>query len=497
MIAVVFCRSAHSGNKQLNGKWMGGNSTMSKKSWLISLILVTAFTVAACASNESASDSGAEPDEAETGSAEAFDWKMADGTTIEVAFNQHPYADAIIEKLDEFKELTGITVDYSVTPEENYFDVVTTALNAKNGKPDVFMTGSYQLWEYAPAGYIQGLDEFLNDPSKTSPDYDASDFLEGVIQSNRWDLTPGNPAGEGELWAIPIGFETNVLAYNKRAFEENDLEVPTTFEELIETAEKLQGWNGPGSYGIATRGTRSWATIHPGYMTAYSMHGAKDFDVEDGKLVAQVNSPEAIEVTDMFAELVKRGGPQDWASYTWYEVSSDLGAGKAAMAFDASSASYFQSVEGASQEGENLAWAPPPLTKDGAEPGANLWIWSLAMNETSEKKDAAWLFMQYFSGKEHTLWGATEASVFDPVRSSVWEDPAFKEKIAQKDGYKETFDAIIDNTSIKFTPQPEFFNTTTEWAGALQDIITSGADTEERMNQLAEDLNERVSRIRR
>lgn len=427
---------------------------------------------------------------------QGFDWKMASGAEINVMLNQHPYAEAIIERLPVFQDLTGIKVNYSVTPEESYFDKLTTALNSRNGNPDVFMTGSYQIWEYASAGYMQELDEFIHDPSKTSPDYDIGDFYEGILGGDRWDLKPGHAVGTGTQWGIPLGFESNVLVYNKRAFEQLNLKVPETFDELIETAEKLNGWNGPGSYGIAVRGTRSWATIHPGYMTAFSNHGAKDFEIQDGRLVSRLDSPEAVEITQKFAELVRRAGPPDWANYTWYQVGTDLGAGKAAMIFDADIIGFFQNQPGASAEAGNLAWAPPPRTREGAPLGANEWIWSVAMNKSSKNKDAAWLFIQYFTGKEHTLWGATEANVVDPVRKSVWQDAKFLERMGQQEGYVETFNAVIDNTSIKFTPQPEFFNTTTEWAAALQDIVLGRAQAEARMKQLAQDINDRVSRIR-
>ena len=35
-----------------------------------------------------------------------FDWKQASGAKITIAFNQHPYADAIIQQLPKFKEMT-------------------------------------------------------------------------------------------------------------------------------------------------------------------------------------------------------------------------------------------------------------------------------------------------------------------------------------------------------------------------------------------------------
>lgn len=475
---------------------------MLKKSIAVLLSMAMSVGITACGSqptdqaNTQPAPANNESPTTQPSSNGEFKWDLAKGQQIEVMLNQHPYADAIIKRLPEFEQKTGIKVKHSVTPEESYFDKLTTALNARNGSPDVFMTGSYQLWEYAPAEYIQELDSFLEDKSKTSPDYDVDDFYPGILNGDRWDLKPGHAVGTGSLWALPLGFETNVLLYNKRLFKEKGITPPKTFDELIETASSLNGWNGEGSYGVAVRGTRSWATIHPGYMTAFSMHGAKDFEIQDGKLISKLDSPESIEITKKFAELVKKAGPKDWTNYTWYQVATDLGAGKAAMAFDADIIGFFQNQEGASKESGNIGWAPPPLTKDGATLGANEWIWSIAMNKSSQKKDAAWIFMQYFTSKEHMLWGATEANVVDPVRKSVWEDPKFIARVNTLEGYHDTFKSIIENTSIKFTPQPEFFNTTTEWAAALQDIVTGKATAEERMKQLAEDINKRVARIR-
>lgn len=250
-----------------------------RKVLLVVFSLLLVGSTAACLpdSQRSQRDGVVDPGAAVPSSGGAFDWEMSKGETIHVMLNQHPYAEAIIERLPEFEKKTGIRVRYSVTPESNYFDKLTVSLNARNGRPDVFMTGSYQLWEFLFSGYVQELDPFIRDKGKTSPDYDPEDFFEGVLNGNRWNMKVGQPVGTGPLWAVPLGFEVNVLMYNRRALDKVGADPPKTFDELIETASKLNGWNGEGSYGIAVRGTRSWATIHPGYMTAYSMAGAKDF----------------------------------------------------------------------------------------------------------------------------------------------------------------------------------------------------------------------------
>jgi multiple sugar transport system substrate-binding protein len=180
----------------------------------------------------------------------SFNWKQSSGTKIVVILNKHPYAEAIIKRLPTFKELTGIDVEYSVTPEENYFDKVTTSLVARNGNPDVFMTGVYQMWDYATSDYIESLDSYLADSKLTSPDDNVADIVSGVLAGGKWDLKPGSPTGTGSQWALPLGFEAYILSYNKKLFQEKGLQPPKTLDELAKLAKELKGWSGSGSYGL-------------------------------------------------------------------------------------------------------------------------------------------------------------------------------------------------------------------------------------------------------
>jgi len=429
-------------------------------------------------------------------SSEGFNWRAYEGTTLNVMFNQHTYADAVIEKLPEFEAKTGITVQYSVTPEENYFDKLTTALNSRSGNPDVFMTGAYQVWEYAPAGYIEPLEGYINDPNKTAPDYNFADFYPSIIGTLRWDLVPGHKVGEGSQWAIPMGYEINNLAYNKRVFDEKGLKPPTNTDELLAIATQLQEFNGPGSYGIALRGTRNWATIHPGYMSLFATWGAQDFAIENGKLVCKLDSPEAIAMTDYWVKLIKQGGSPQWSTYTWYQAGADLGAGKAAMLFDATCNGYFQNPAGASAEAGNLAWVDVPLPPGATASKSNVWVWSLAMNAASKNKDAAWYFIQYFTSPEFMLWSGTDGNCVDAPRKSVAESDKYKEVVGKAYGYLEALEKGLPNATIQFTPQPYFFETTTEWAATLQDLVAGKySSTEEAMKQLTAKLNRIVEDI--
>jgi multiple sugar transport system substrate-binding protein len=71
-----------------------------------------------------------------------FDWKKYSGKKIHLLLNKHPYADAMIADLPNFKTLTGMEVTYDIFPEDVYFDKVTAALSSKSSQYDAFMTGA-------------------------------------------------------------------------------------------------------------------------------------------------------------------------------------------------------------------------------------------------------------------------------------------------------------------------------------------------------------------
>ena len=151
---------------------------MSKR--LLAVTLSTVMALSPMAGMTFAEEAATET-AATTTSDDDIDWQAYSGTTLNVMFNEHTYADAVIAKIPEFEEKTGIKVEYSTTPETNYFDKLNTALSSRSGTPDIYMTGAYQAWEYAPAGYMEPLDDYINDPSKTSASWNYSDFYEGVI----------------------------------------------------------------------------------------------------------------------------------------------------------------------------------------------------------------------------------------------------------------------------------------------------------------------------
>ena len=168
---------------------------------MLALVVVLSMLLSACA--PAAAPAPAAPAEPAAGGEVAaapageFDWGMCKGTELKLLLNQHPYQQALVGELPKFEEMTGMKVTYDVVPEQNYFDKVTIDLQAgESSTYDAFMTGAYMIWQYAPAGWMEPLEGYINDPAKTNPDYDFEDILPDLRNSEMWNLQPA-----GRIWA--------------------------------------------------------------------------------------------------------------------------------------------------------------------------------------------------------------------------------------------------------------------------------------------------------
>lgn len=418
-----------------------------------------------------------------------FSWTKAKGATIKLLQTPHRSQQAYAPMLREFTALTGIKVEVTLVDEADYFTKLNTELAAETGEHDVFMTGAYFIWTYGPPGWMENLKPWLDNPAATSPSYDFDDIYEFLRKDTCWDFVNGHPVGSGGQYAIPWNWETNVITYNRSLFKKKGIKPPETFDDLMDVAVSLTN-RGAGIYGLSYRGSKSWATMHPGYMTGFTRQGAKDFTAQGTKLTAAMNSSVGTSFTEYWAELAKKAGPSAWSTYVYQDCERDLGNGVAAMVWDADGTSFQINMPGGSKEAGNLAWYPGPKGPEGL--GTNIWTWSLAMNSASKNKLAAWLFIQWATGKESMTKAATNAAFADPVRASVFND-AFKKRLSAFPGYLETMEAVLPQADIYFTPQQQYFNTTQDWAVALENIY-DGSSGPAQMNSLASTVTALVNK---
>ena len=433
--------------------------------------------------------------EAAEASAGSFDWKKYAGEKINVMFVEHTLTTDMINEIEGFEELTGIEVQYTIIPEANYFDKVSALLSSKSDSLDIFMTGPYQIWQYAASGYMTDFDTFLNDPEKVDPEYNVEDFYESVLNSCRWDGVSGDATGTGGLWGIPLNFEADVMVYNKRLLEEKGLEVPTTTDELYEVATALQNHSGDGTYGFACRGSLSWATLITAYQSFFTTYGGKDFEIGDnGELTSIVNNEAGVAATDWFVKLVQDSGSTKWASTTYAEAVGDVGAGTAAICVDASGSCLSVCLENSSEEWENLAIAPLPVAEEGQDPMTQIYSWSMAINSASKAQDASWYFIQYITMPDtlHDMFVAESYS--NPTRKSTFEAEDYQAILSGVDGYIDTFEKTAENCTMYYTPNAYAFEVLESWCSTIQELVEGKYEsTQAGMDALADTLTKIVN----
>ena len=129
--------------------------------------------------------------------------------------------------IDRFNE--DYAGKYHVTPITTNLEEYYTALNAKvdaGQTPDVFIVSpGPNLDVYVLPGVAAELDEYLADGWKDTFSSDA------VFTQQTYD---------GKIYAIPLNIAAACVFYNTEMFEEAGAEVPTTYDELLETCQKLQ-----------------------------------------------------------------------------------------------------------------------------------------------------------------------------------------------------------------------------------------------------------------
>jgi multiple sugar transport system substrate-binding protein len=341
---------------------------------------------------------------------EAVNWRQAEGTNLFVALNRHAYADALVPLIAEFEELTGIKVTCEIYSQDEFMTKRLIDLSSGAGVFDVVMMDQAVV-QYARSGWIQALDEYFNDPAFVNQEtYDIDDFFFSLLDEGMVD---------GSLYALPVTGEAQILFYRADIFEEKGIEVPTTFDELYETAVLLN--DPPSMAGMLLRGQKihtCWNSS--GFVWSY---GGRIFDDPMNPSKALFDSDEAAEGITMYARLLQAAGPRGVGNYTWYEAVSDFQQGKAAMYLDSSV--FMGDIEDPEKSlvAGKVGYAPMPAGPAGRF--ANSTAWALSMSASSDNKVGAALFLVWATSKDVSTRMAASSGVF--ARQSVLASDAMKE----------------------------------------------------------------------
>lgn len=198
-------------------------------------------------------------------------------------WNNESTVASLLEYLKE--AVPDVEIEYQFIDNSNYDTIVDTQLSANEG-PDIICESPASSLKHARLGYISdvsALAEKFSDAGTSVYSYNGSTYA-----------LPGISWFEG-------------IYFNKQLFEENNIELPTTFDEYIAVCKKLQGL---GIKPLAA-GLKSWEPLLKNSMAFVaaeylSTEEGKDFgsNLRDGKATLDGNWNQYLE---KWSEMISEG----------------------------------------------------------------------------------------------------------------------------------------------------------------------------------------------
>jgi sorbitol/mannitol transport system substrate-binding protein len=393
-----------------------------------------------------------------------------------------------IQKLtaDNFTKQTGITVKFTILPENELRDKVTQDVANQGGQYDVATVGAYEVPIWAKNGWLHE----LSTQAAADSSYDQADLIKPMVQSLTGD--------DGKMYAAPFYGESSFLMYNKELFEAAGLTMPEkpTWAQVAEFAKKL---NKGDVAGICLRGLPGWGELFAPLTTVVNTYGGTWFEKD---WTPKVNSPEFKEAANFYVNLVKNYGESGAPQAGFTECLNTFSQGKAAMWYDATSAAGTLEDPGASKVAGKVGYAYAPVNK--TEYSGWLWTWAFAMPKTTKKADNAWKFISWATGKDYEKlvgqklgWSRLPSG----KRTSTYSIPEYKESAK---AFADLTLKSIENANpqnpgvqprpalgVQFVGIPEFADLGTKSSQEVSAAIAGSKTVDQALNdgqKLAEDV---------
>jgi multiple sugar transport system substrate-binding protein len=317
------------------------------------------------------------------------------GSTVSMSIPKHPHYDAMIKLLPEFTRQTGIKVEF----EQLSFPQMKSKQLLEMTKPQgPFDLISYVvMWkgEYVKKELIQELEPFFKNPKLADPDYGFKDLAPNYVEN--LGLVGGRKgylAGAGaNLYGIPYGAETSVLAYRRDIFEKYGFKVPTNYVELANLLPAIKNKTGIGA--LTSRGKIGHQCVH-----AWLLHlnplGGKVFDDQWNPIFNNEQGVEALK----FLKLIAETGPSDIPNFGQDEMLLSFLQGNSCMYLD--STLIFGQVKNSSISKVNglIGYTTHPYGKKYSSQSGGL---GLAIPKNAKNADAAFLLLQWLTSKKQDM----------------------------------------------------------------------------------------------
>ncbi|BAH42318.1 probable multiple sugar ABC transporter substrate binding protein [Brevibacillus brevis NBRC 100599] len=291
----------------------------------------------------------------------------------------------------------NIKIDFKPFKATEYNTILNTALQSDSG-PDIL-----QLRPYAPgialaeAGHLEPLD---NVPG---------------ISTIPKDVLAAATGKDGKVYGVPLSLNSTQFYYNKKIFEQNGLQAPKSWDELIATAKTLKE---KGIVPISFGAKEGWLlSLSHGVIAPASYSGTNYLD----KLLkgeSDLKSAEFLQSVQRMQELIPYF-PENYVGLELNDMRTLFATEKAAMFINGS----FE-LEGIKKLNPDLPLDFFPMPTDDGKQVLTTWVdGSYAVNAKSKHKAEALKFMEFMATKKFGELFANQFKRISAVPGVSTDDP--------------------------------------------------------------------------
>lgn len=390
-------------------------------------------------------------------------WHAMAGTNQEAV-------DALVE---QFNSTIGAEKNITVKPvyQGQYTDLKTKTTAALKSGSAPAITQAYPDWvaEYLQSGNVVELDQYIFNDEVGIKDFD--DIIEAYRAEN-------SQYEGGKFYSLPFNKSTEVLYYNKTFFDENNLTVPTTWDEVEEVSAKIKELTGKTAFGIDAPANY--------FITMVQQFGGQYTNSNGDILFAENDAKAAIEALELLQRNSEAGY---WRLPGEDKYLSGPFMSELVYMYTGSSAGYSH-ISTADFE---VGIAPIPQISDetGAviQQGTNVVVFN--QNKSQEEVYAAYEFAKYLSSYEGNLAFSTTTSYL-PIRESVIASDEYQTYVTESNDQTK----VVGPEQAKYYfYDPSFFNDTyssynvrSAVEKAVESVVLNGTSPEQAIQEAINSL---------
>lgn len=371
-----------------------------------------------------------------------------EGTTITVMASQDWVYDAEMELGKQFEEENGIKVDYQIVPADQYYNMLMTKLNSGEG-PDIFggQSGSFDI------------------VSQYNVEKNAVDLSDQAWVDTYDEFAKEQTSVDGKVYGMTY-YDVSTdyyVVYNKKIFEENGLEVPTTYAEFEEVCQTLldndivpiyepcaDGWHQTMWF---TEIGGKYEELVPGIVDDLNNNKIKFADV-----------PELKEALDQLNDMAQKGYFGDnYLSDEYTDLLMNLGSGEYAMALEKPGqiSAIAEASDGKYTE-DDFGMFVIPLMDNDVYPqhpcGPSRFVYS-----GSEHQEEAKQYLEYIASADSVQYMIDNCDKIENLPFDVGQTPSYSEET-------QTFLDAAEKEGTVFQDSIKYLNP--QWTELTQDIVS-------------------------